>query len=140
MVLPQVAYRGPPVRGLILSPFKNPAHRSSAREYCLSNASAYWLEKEMISVEGQYILRRAIIQMIAEKRLHMTIKIGDPKAHLKERLTLPDLCSVPIISTPMVILYLLDSDSKVNIEDVFENAIGFDLSSLLARILDNVFS
>jgi len=140
MVLPQVAYRGPPVRGLILSPFKNPAHRSSVREYCLSSASAYWLGKEMIPVEGQYMLRRAIMQTIAEKRQLMIIKIGDLKELLKERIILSDLRSVPIISTPMVILYLLNSDSTVNIEDVFENATGFDLSSLLAIILDNLVS
>jgi hypothetical protein len=91
-------------------------------------------------VEVQYRLTRANTLMIAENRAHVIIKAGDLSAFLKERVVVVDLSPMSYVSTSMVILYSLPPDSKVYVEDSFENAIGFDLSSLLARMRRNLFT
>jgi hypothetical protein len=80
--------------------------------------------------EVQYRLTRANRLIIAENRAHVIIKAGDLSAFLKERVVVVvDLSPMSYVSTSMVILYSLPPDSKVYVEDSFENAIGLDLSS-----------
>ena len=95
-------------------------------------------EKVPSTGEVQYRLTRASTQMIAEHRRDVTIKAGDFSAFLKERVV--DLSPVSNVSTSIVILYTLPPDLKAYVEDLFENAIGLDLSSLLARMRRNLFT
>lgn len=79
--------------------------------------------------------------MIAKNRVHVIIKTGDLSALLKEQIVVVvvDLPPLSKVSTAIVILYSLSSDSKVYVEDPFENATGLDRSILLARMRRNLF-
>ena len=80
--------------------------------------------------------------MIAKNRVHVIIKTGDLSALLKEQIVVvvvDDLPPLSKVSTAIVILYSLSSDSKVYVEDPFENATGLDRSILLARMRRNLF-
>src|SRR5919108_3867418 len=139
MALLQVAYRAPKLRGLgRSSSFIRAAQWSSIREYCLSSMPSSLSDKVPSTGELQYRLTRASTQMIAEHRVHMIIRAGDFNASRKEWIV--DLFPVSNVSTSMVILYVLPSDSKAYVEDLFENAIGLYLSSLLARMRRNLFT
>jgi hypothetical protein len=76
--------------------------------------------------------------MIAEHRVQVIIKAGDFSAFIRERVV--DLSPISNVSTSVVILYSLPPDSKEYVEDLFDNATGLDLSSLLARKRRNLFS
>ncbi len=90
--------------------------------------------------EVQYRLTRASTLMIAENRIHVITKAGDFSAFLKDRIDFVDLSPASKVSTVIVILYFLSSDSKAYVEDPFENVTGLDLSSLLARMRRNLFT
>lgn len=92
--------------------------------------------------EVQCGLTRVSTQMIAKHRVDVIIRAGDFNACVKERIivVVVDLCFMSNVSTSMVILYVLSSTSKEYVEDSFENAIGLDRSSLLARKRRNLLS
>jgi hypothetical protein len=139
MALLQVEYEAPKLRGLGRSSFiRGAAQRSSITEYCLSNMLSSLSEKVPSNGEFQYRLARASMQMIAEHRVDVIIKAGDFNASLKERVV--DFSPMSNVSTSMVILCTLPPDSKAYVEDLFENATGLDLSSLLARMWRNLFT
>ena len=94
-------------------------------------------EKLPSTGELPYRLTTAKTQMIAEQRIDVIIKAGDFNASMKAKL---DLSLMSNVSTSMVILYTLPPDSKAYVEDLFENAIGLDLSSLRARMRRNLFT
>lgn len=143
MALLQVEYRAPKLRGFgrSLSFIKASAQRSSIREYCLSSISSSVSDKvPSTGEEVQYGLTRVSTQMIAEHRMDVIIRAGDFNACVKERVVIVDLCLMSNVSTSMAILYVLSSTSKEYVEDPFENAIGLDRSSLLARKRRNLLS
>ena len=76
--------------------------------------------------------------MIPENILNVIIKAGDFSAFLKELVV--DLSSMSNVSASMVILYTLPPNSKACAEDLFENATGLVLSSLLAMMRRNLFT
>ena len=143
MALLQVEYRAPKLRGFgrSLSFIKASAQRSSIREYCLSSVPSSVSDKvPSTGEEVQYGLTRVSTQMIAEHRVDVIIRAGDFNACVKERVVVVDLCLMSNVSTSMAILYVLSSTSKEYVEDPFENAIGLDRSSLLARKRRNLLS
>lgn len=146
MALLQVEYRAPKLRGFgrSLSFIKASAQRSSIREYCLSSIPSSVSDKvPSTEEEVQYGLTRVSTQMIAEHRMDVIIRAGDFNACVKERVVVVvvvDLCLMSNVSTSMAILYVLSSTSKEYVEDPFENAIGLDRSSLLARKRRNLLS
>lgn len=143
MALLQVEYRAPKLRGFgrSLSFIKASAQRSSIREYCLSSIPSFVSDKvPNTGEEVQCGLTRVSTQMIAKHRVDVIIRAGDFNACVKERVIVVDLCFMSNVSTSMVILYVLSSTSKEYVEDPFENAIGLDRSSLLARKRRNLLS
>lgn len=144
MALLQVEYRAPKLRGFgrSLSFIRASAQRSSIREYCLSSIPSSVSDKvPSTGEEVQYGLTRVSTQMIAEHRMDVIIRAGDFNACVKERVVIVvDLCLMSNVSTSMAILYVLSSTSKEYVEDPFENAIGLDRSSLLARKRRNLLS
>ena len=143
MALLQVEYRAPKLRGFgrSLSFIRASAQRSSIREYCLSSIPSSVSDKvPSTEEEVQYGLTRVSTQMIAEHRVDVIIRAGDFNACVKERVVVADLCLMSNVSTSMAILYVLSSTSKEYVEDPFENAIGLDRSSLLARKRRNLLS
>ena len=144
MALLQVEYRAPKLRGFgrSLSFIKASAQRSSIREYCLSSIPSSVSDKvPSTGEEVQCGLTRVSTQMIAEHRMDVIIRAGDLNACVKERVVVVvDLCLMSNVSTSMAILYVLSSTSKEYVEDPFENAIGLDRSSLLARKRRNLLS
>jgi hypothetical protein len=144
MALLQVEYRTPKLRGFgrSLSFIRASAQRSSIREYCLSSIPSSVSDKvPNKGEEVQYGLTRVSTQRIAEHRVDVIIRAGDFNACVKERvIVVVDLCLMSNVSTSMVILYVLSSTSKEYVEDPFENAIGLDRSSLLARKRRNLLS
>jgi hypothetical protein len=138
MSLLQVEYRAPKLLGLGRSSLRRGEQRSSIIEYCLSSVLSSLSEKVPSTGEVQYKLTRASTQMIAEHRRDVIIKAEDFSAFLKERVV--DLSPVSNVSTSIVILYTLPPDLKAYVEELFENAIGLDLSSLLARMRRNLFT
>ena len=144
MALLQVEYRAPKLRGFgrSLSFIKASAQRSSIREYCLSSIPSSVSDKvPNTGEEVQCGLTRVSTQMIAKHRVDVIIRAGDFNACVKERvIVIVDLCFMSNVSTSMAILYVLSSTSKEYVEDPFENAIGLDRSSLLARKRRNLLS
>jgi hypothetical protein len=88
--------------------------------------------------EDQYALTKATTQMIAENSVNVIIKAGDLSAFLIERVV--DLSPVSNVSVSIVILYFLSPDLKAYVEEPLENITGLVLSSLLSRILRNLFT
>jgi hypothetical protein len=138
-----VEYRAPKLRGFgrSLSFIKASAQRSSIREYCLSSIPSSVSDKvPSTGEEVQYGLTRVSTQMIAKHRVDVIIRAGDFNACVKERVVVVDLFLMSNVSTSMAILYVLSSTLKEYVEDPFENAIGLDRSSLLARKRRNLLS
>ena len=136
MALLQVEYRAAKLRGLGRLSFIRGAHWSSIREYCLSSLSISLSERVPSTGKAQYRLTRASMQMIAENIVDGMIKAGDFSAFLREWAV--DLFPMSSVSDSMVILYTLQPDLKAYVEDLFENATGLVLSSLLARMRCNL--
>ena len=104
----------------------------------MSSLSSSLLERVPSTGKVQYRLIRASMQMIPVNILDVIIKAGDFSAFLKELVI--DLSPMSNVSASMVILYTLPPNSKVCIEDLFENATGLVLSSLLAMMRRNLFT